>query len=244
MYRHIKAIPLRSVRYSDKSSILTVLTSDSGQMSLLMSESAGRESRRRRALTMPMSIIECEIDIRPGRDIHPVREMRAHAVYPEVTADPSKAAIAMFMAEVVQTVFRESGTTEATAWETLTAAVATLAGLRRPRALAVFPLWFMAKVAFLAGVEPDTGGAGRSSVLDMTEGIFRNSVPTGGEWLAPYPSRVARLLITLPAAHLSLLPLDGPGRRDAMTRILRYFAMHNIPLTSLKSLPVLHALVR
>ena len=29
-----------------------------------------------------------------------------------------------------------------------------------------------------------------------------------------------------------------------MTRILHYFALHNIPLTGLKSLPVLHALVR
>lgn len=244
MYRHITAIPLRTVRYSDKSSILTVLTSDSGQMSLLMSDTGGRESRRRRALTMPMSIIECEIDVRPGRDIHPVREMRAHAVYPEITADPSKAAIAMFMAEVIQAIFRDSGTTEATAWGTLTDAVATLASLRRTRALAVFPLWFMARMAFLAGIEPDTGGAGHGSVLDMTEGIFRSSAPTAGEWLSPDPSRVARLLTTLPAHHLSLLPLDGPGRRDAMTRILRYFALHNIPLTCLKSLPVLHALVR
>lgn len=244
MYKHIKAIPLRSVRYSDKNSILTVLTSDSGEMALLMPESAGRESRRRRALTMPMSIIECEVDIRPGRDIHTVREMRALAVYPEITAEPAKAAIAMFMAEVIQVVFRESGTTEATVWDTLTGAVATLSALRRPRALAVFPLWFMGRMAFLAGIEPDTGPAEPGSVLDMTEGIFRHSAPISGEWLPPEPSRVARLLATLPPHHLSLLPIDGAGRREAMTRILRYFALHNIALTGLKSLPILHALVQ
>lgn len=244
MFQKIKAIPLRTIRYSDKNSILSVWTAEQGRMSLLVSASGGRESRRRRALTMPMSILDCEIDVRPGCDVHPVREMRAAAVTPSVSANPVKAAVAMFMAEVVTVAFRDSADSDDATWQTLTGAILMLEATDNMSALANFPLWFMARMAMLTGIEPDTGDAGRGAVFDMSEGIFRPAPPVRGVWLNPDESRVAALLTHLPAHHLRLLRLGGADRRRAMDCALRYFGLHHLPLTALKSLPVLHALLR
>lgn len=244
MYRRIQAIALKTVKYSDKNSILTVWTADSGRMSLLISDSAGRESRRRRALTMPMSVLECEVDMRAGREVLPVREMRASMVTPSVSANPVKASIAMFMAEVVLTVFRDTAASDAVTWHLLTQAVAMLDKTSSSAALANFPLWFMARMAVAGGIEPDTSGARTGWVFDMTEGIFRPAPPAGGVWLGGDQARLAAMLTRLPARHLSLLRISGTVRREALDMTIRYFGMHHLPLTSLKSLPVLHALLR
>lgn len=244
MYNKITGVALRTVRYSDRASILSVWTAQQGRISMLINASAGKESRRRRALTMPMSLIECEIDQRPGRDIANVREIRAFRACPEISANPIKAAVAMFMADVLTATVRDGGGGDPSLWAFIVDAVTALDKARHPRAIANFPAWYVAHTGIMQGVEPDLSTYTRDSYLDMTEGVFKPARPVRGVWLEPDRARLVPLLLTIPADALHRLPLESGHRAEMLTELLRYMALHNMPLDNLKSLPVLHALFR
>lgn len=65
----LTCIALRTVKYSDRASILSVYTAQRGRMSLAVPAGKGKSAARFRALTMPMAVFECQADVRPGREI-------------------------------------------------------------------------------------------------------------------------------------------------------------------------------
>ena len=190
-----------------------------------------------------MTVVECVADFRPGRDILPVREMRAALVTPQVSAHPVKAAVAMFMAEVLAMVTREGSGPEPLMWMAVTDALTALDTARSAVAVANFPLWFMMRLASVTGIGPDASVWRRGMYFDMTEGLFRTSQPLGGVFLEPQAARLTARLLELPARHLGKLRLGGGVRADALKKSLQYFTLHNIPLDRLRSPEVLHALL-
>ena len=105
MYKSLDCIALRTVRYSDRNSILTAYTRQGGRLSFLVPAGTGRAAARLRALLMPMGRFECVADIRPGRDIHSIRDVKA-VVLPPV-ADPLRSTIALFVADMLSTLLKE-----------------------------------------------------------------------------------------------------------------------------------------
>lgn len=242
MYTKIRGVALRTVRYSDRASILTVWTAEQGRISLMISATAGKESRRRRALTMPMSLIECEIDQRTGRDIATIRDMRAFRTCSEVSANPIKASIAMFMAEVLTAIVRESGSGDMALWSFIVDSVTALDRITHPRGVANFPVWFVTHLTILQGIEPDLFTYKRGRYLDMTEGIFRPARPIQGVYIEPQQTRWVPVLLSIDADRLYRLPLNSSTRSETLSLLIHYFRLHNLPLDNLRSLPVLHAL--
>ena len=68
MYRPLNCIALRTVRYSDRNSILSVYTLQQGRMSLLVPAGTGKAAARLRALLMPLGRFDCVADIRTATD--------------------------------------------------------------------------------------------------------------------------------------------------------------------------------
>lgn len=244
MYTKIDAVALRTIKYSDRTNILAVWSQQLGRLSLALNAGSGAESRRRRALTMPMSLIEVWVDVRPGRDIHNIRDLRAAAVTPSLAADPVKAAIAMFMAEVLGVTLSESAGEDAATWNFIRPAVTNLDQCRSARALANYPLWFLYGLCVLTGIEPDFASYRPGSVLDLQEGIFRTAAPLHSRYLTPDESRFSTILPRLTVRHLAHVALDSATRQRTMDMLILYFGMHQKNLNNLKTLPILHTLLR
>lgn len=242
MYIPVRGVALRTVRYSDRAVIVTLWTAEEGMMAVSLSATSGRESRRRRALTMPMTLVEAVLDVRPGREIANVREITAAAVCPDITANPVKSAVAMFMAEVLGNVLREAGGRDEALWTFLRAAVERLDRADRAT-VANFPLWFLARFAVVSGIEPDTDSWRPGSFLDLREGIFRVSIPAHRDYLDAAASRLVRAVLVLDAPRLGRLRLGG-YRPALLDGILDYYARHNLPAGTLRSLPVLREMMR
>lgn len=242
-YRNITGVALRTVRYNDSRWLLTVWTRQYGRMSLTVNAGNSKESRRRRALTMPMCTFEAVAAVKPGMEVVPVRDMRPHIVYQEITANPVKSSIAMFMAEVLNSLLRESNVGDEATWNAILNFIKDL-DKATDKETAIFPLWFMIRLAAVMGISPDTGTYHPGFWLDLTDGIFRAARPLPPhKSLDPTEARVANLLVQRPLHQLARLPLKARYRRDALETILQYYGMHLQPLTSLRTLPVLHTLL-
>lgn len=237
----ITFISLRVTRYSDTQSILTVFSRERGRIALALPAGRGREASRMRALTMPLGIVECETDIRPGRDIHPMRQVRPITVHADLHANPLKQMVAMFTAEVLAASI-SAGEADERIFDFVAGAASCLDKADGP-ATANFPLCFLYRLGEMLGVEPDISTFTPGSMLDMRDGRWRRSAPLHGECLSPEASDAAAMLSRMTFENMGAFRFSRAERAEGTDAILRYFSIHIAPLGTLKTLPVLRSML-
>lgn len=245
MYSQIKAVALRTIRHNDRSSILTAWSPELGRLSLLMPAGNGPEARRRRALTMPLALFECEADLRPGRDLTAVRDVKAWGPdglpAPDVSSGPLRSSVAMFVAEVLGVVTRE-GDPDPLLWDLIVLTAYRIAA-SPGRELAALPVAFLIRLACVLGIEPDVAQWQPGRGLDLLEGTFRSTRALHDHWLDAGGSRV--LVMAVKAwgdyTHLGLRIGDRGIRAQLLDGIVAYYSLHHYRLDKLKSLDVLRA---
>lgn len=152
MLTTIHAICLRTVRYNDRNNILALYSRERGRLSVMLPAGNGREAARRRALTMPLSMIEGIADLRGARQLATVRDMRSMTALPAIHADPVKMSMAMFLTELLGVVVPEGEADEALfdfMADSITALDAAVEGA------ANFHLAFLYRLGRFIGIEPD-----------------------------------------------------------------------------------------
>lgn len=241
MFEHLRCVALRTVKYDDRHNIVTAWSVERGRVGLLVPTGASREAARRRALMMPMALFEGEADVRPDRDLFNIRDVKPLAVLPAISSSPSKTVVAMFLAEVLEKILRDSPP-DLHLSEFIFKSVVTLDSLGQ-RGTANFPLVFLCRLGGFLGIEPDSSTWSHGMVLDMSGGVYRSSVPLNGRWLEADETAVASMIQRLTYDTAGRLALPRQLRRSVLDRILEYYTIHHAPLDSLRSLPVLRDLL-
>lgn len=243
MYQKISGVALRTIKYNERNSILSAWTAELGRVSLLMPAGAGAESRRRRALTMPLSLFEGQVDVRPGREIMPVRDMRAAAITPSLSSHPIKITIAMFLAEVLSAVLNEYGQADAAMWQFISESITSLDSADDGQ-LANFHLLFLYRLGILLGIEPDVSTWQQGHTFDLVDGIFRAGAPTHGKYIESAEANAIIALSRLTFRTLHLLRLTHDQRTRLLDGILQYYTLHYASLGNLRSLEIVRTLCR
>lgn len=238
---------MRTVRHNDRSDILTAWSPRVGRLSLVMGAGRSKESLRRRALTMPLSMFEVVVDVKGSNELLRPREIRAWSPSgraADVTSHPVRAAVSMFIAEALSAVTRE-GDADPALWSLVVETVDAVAN-GSANALANLPVAFLLRLAAVSGIEPDTHSYRPGMEFDMVEGVFRTSRP-----LHDYRIGAEELAVAMKAAgilgsysHLGLVRLPRAVRSRMLDDMLRYFALHHFPLDRLRSPDVLKAVFR
>lgn len=241
MYTTLQCITLRTVKYDDSRSIVTVWTRSHGHLSLIVPAGQSREARRRRALMMPLGMFEGVSDIRPGKSMHSIRDVRPLAVLPSLSSNPAKAAVAMFLCEALDRILRDVQPDDRLA-NFLFRSIEWLDSVATPRGVANFPLVFLCHLGYFLGIAPDSSMWRSGWVFDIDGGRFRASAPLAGRWLDPSRSRSAAMLCRLSYAASGRLAISRQVRRQMLDGVLEYFSIHHAPVGDLKSLPIVREL--
>lgn len=237
MYENLHCIALRTIKYDDRRSIVTAWSAERGRVSLTVPDGAGREARRRRALTMPLCLFEGVADIKPGAELVGMRDVRPSAVLSDMVCNPSKALVAMFLAEVLERLLR-TASPEPGLTEFVFGGALRLDAMTSARGIANFPILFMYKLGRHLGIEPDGSTIGPGRVFDMQGGRWRVTAPTDSRWLDTPEAHGAALLHRMSFEASERLALPRQWRRKALELILEYYGMHYTSLASLRSLQV------
>lgn len=239
MYRQLHCIALRTIKYNDKHSILSVYTLEMGSVSFLISAAGGREAMRRRAMFMPLNVLECIADIKPGRELHTMREPRVLMPLHGVHTHPVKNGLAMFIAEVLGTVLRECQQDEAM-YRFLADAIAHLDGA--DRGVANFHLCFLYRLGRFLGIEPDVSTYRNGMVFDLLDGRFRASAPLHGQFLGIEEAHAVMMLARMTYENLWCFKLTREQRNELLDNIIKYYIIHYGSLAQLQSIDVLRSL--
>lgn len=240
MYETLKCVALRTVKYDDRHSIVTVWSAERGRLGLLIPSGSSREAARRRALMMPLGIFEGEVEVRPGRELFNIRDVRPLAVLPSLCTSPHKAVVALFISDVLSRVLRDSSP-DSLMTEYIFESIKILDSLSE-KGTANFTPIFLYKLAGFLGIEPDFSEWNPGKYFDMQEGVFRNSKPAGEHWLTPDETAVSVLLYRLNFKTAERLRIPRETRRIILDRILEYYSLHITPLTNLQTLSILREL--
>lgn len=240
MKQQLHIIALRTVRHNDKSSILSAYSLEAGRVSFAIPAGAGREASRRRALLMPLGVVECVADIKPGREIHLMSDPRAELPLHGLRGNPVKSAIGVFMAEVLGMVLRD-GPPDRILYEYIYRSVLMLDALP-PAGISNFHLCFLYGLGRFIGIEPDVTDYRDGMVFDMIDGRFRMTPPLHRRFLDSSRARAVALLSRMTPANMHRFKMSRAERNELLDGILDYYSIHYTALNGLRSLDVLREL--
>ncbi|MCF0180851.1 MAG: DNA repair protein RecO [Muribaculaceae bacterium] len=239
MYEKLNGIVLNTVKYSDRNNIVHVYTDEHGLLSFAVPQGNTRGARMRNAMLMPLSLIEMEARMVPGRDLATMHDLRCKQPLMSTHGDPVKNAIAMFMSEVLVHVIQERERNEAL-YTYIYNSVEILEHAQR--GVANFHICFLIHLGALLGIEPDTATHRDGYWFNMTEGTFVPSAVGLGRYLPPHHAAVIVLLQRMRFDNLHLFKFNRDQRNEVLTIILDYYKLHNSTLGTLRSPEVLKQL--
>lgn len=239
MLRPLHCIALRTIKYNERHSILSAYSLEAGRVSFLVPAGAGREASRRRALLMPLGAFECVADIRHGQEVHIMREPRAEIVMHGIHSHPVKNALALFIAEFLTVVLRESQEDVAL----YTFLRRSIECLNAPiSGVANFHICFLYRLGRFIGIEPDVSTYAPGKVFDMMDGTFRRTPPLHTRYLNSDSAAVVAMLSRMTYDNMHRFRLSRENRNRMLDVILEYYTIHYASLSSLKSIDVLRSL--
>lgn len=243
----LTCIALRTVKYSDRASILSVYTAERGHLSLAVPAGNGKSAARFRALTMPMAVFECQADLRPGREIVNARDVRGIILPP--SGSPIATVVALFMADFLGALLREPQA-DAPLFAFLLRSAEALAagallgeaGAHASRQLPNFHIAFMMRLQRFMGIEPDWSTYTPGAVFDMAAGVFRTLPPPHPRYLNPEESTAAWRLSRMTTANCHRFRFSRFDRNRILDGLLSYYRLHFPTLGSLPSTDILRQL--
>ena len=239
MYQPLHCIALRTIKYNEKHSILSVYSLELGRLAFLVPAGNGREANRRRALLMPLSIFECVANIKPNTELHTMRDVKVTMPLHGIHAHPLKGAVALFIADLLNSVLRESQRDDAT-FAFLNDAILRFDALSE--GIANFHLCFLYRLGRFIGIEPDISTYREGCVFDMQEGCFRTTPPLHKKFLNADDAKVVALLSRITFDNMRFYKFNRNQRNDLLDKILEYYTIHYSSLSQLQSLDVLRCL--
>lgn len=239
MLRSLHCVALRTIKYNEKHSILSAYSLELGRVSFLLPAGSGREAARRRALMMPLGTFECVADIRHGQDIYIMKEPKADIISHGIHSNPIKSALALFIAELLSVILRESQEDKAL-YLFLRQSIERLNDATE--GVANFHLCFLYRLGRFIGIEPDVSTYQYGRIFDMVDGVFRVTAPLHSQYLGHQEAAVVALLSRMTFDNMHRFRLSRENRNQMLDVILEYYTIHCASLASLKSIDVLRSL--
>lgn len=233
-----KAIVLRTVKYSDKASAVTVFTSDYGRIGLVAYGISGRKGSGKAALLQPLSLVELTMSYHPGKELQQLKELRSETNLAGISAHPLKNAIALFIAELLSKTLRQQEG-EQDLFDFLHHALEWLN--ESQEGIANFHIIFMYKLTRFLGFEPNTEFRD-ARWFDLMNGCYSVNRPLHVHFVQPELMSCFTAMSDCNFATLQHLRLSREQRNGLLNTLLEYYKLHLPEFHTLQSTAILREL--
>lgn len=234
MQVRLEAIILRVVPYGDKSAVLHLFTREEGRQAFITSVSQKSKSGLRPSLLQILNQVEVICHPRKKGELRRIKELRLLQHYRELTFDPVKSCLAMFLAEVLQNLLYEEES-QPSLFRYLQEGLLRLDDQQKQ--LANFHLIFMRDLSHFLGIAPERATAKPKVYFDLMDGHYADQMPRHGHYLSGEELALWNRLLAKKEAEV--VGLNGNQRRRLTKAWLDYYRLHLHDFGELRSLPVL-----
>ena len=239
MYEKLRGVVLNTIRYSDKHNIVHIYTDGRGLMSFAVPLGKTQAARMRNALLMPLSLVDLEASVRPGRDLAVLREIHRNFPLATIYSDPVKNAISLFISELLAHVIQEPEGNDPL-FRYIEQAVQLLEQL--PGHVANFHICFLYHLGAHLGIQPNVESHHDGYWFDMTDGVFVPAAVGGHMNLPPSEAQVIHLLSRMTFSNMAVFRFNREERNRVLDVIISYYRLHNAAIGTLRSPDILKQL--
>lgn len=232
-----RGIVLHRTPYSDFCSIVRIYTEEFGPMSYLTASSKGKKSRVPKSLFHPLSVLELEVEHQNLREIQRIKEARNHLSLIDLSANPVKVSISIFLAEFLGRILKEASPNKLL-FDFILQSLKILD--LSEKSCANFHLVFMIGLSRFLGFYPNIDGFRKGMFFDLKNGEFALYKPLHPHSLNPDESLVFLLLLRMNYENMGIFRFSGRDRYLIIERILEYYRIHLTDFPEIKSLDILH----
>jgi DNA repair protein RecO (recombination protein O) len=229
-----QGIVLRKVPYTGTSMVVSIYTRRKGALTFMARGMGRKGGGMSKAAIQVLSRVELQATFRENRQMQSLKDIRPNADACGLLESPPKAAVAMFLAEVLYKSLREEAPDE-DLFDFLDEAVAYFS---REPFQADFHLIFLMHLTRYFGFFPSGKFEKESDCFDLQEGIFG---PRPFDARPSLQGVEALQFDQLARASFGESPLDlrHADRRNLLAGLLRYYELHLEGMGKIKSLAVL-----
>ncbi|MEG1672335.1 MAG: DNA repair protein RecO [Alistipes sp.] len=231
-----RGVVLHTLKYGDTSMIVHLLTDLGGRRSyMVQGVRSTRGHGSKLALFQPMFAVEFEGLESPRMQMHRFKEVRSGVVMQSIPFDIRKSTIALFMAEVLYRLIKESERNDALfdfVWSSISA-LDTL-----DEGVANFHLWFLANLSRMLGFLPGNRYT-EGDWFDISEGLYTPIRPTHTYFMTQDNARTLHDLMECDVRYLAEIGLNRTQRVDFLNALLSYYGYHLDAIHAVQSVTIL-----
>lgn len=232
-------IVLGSVKYGDSSVILKTYSRDFGLISYIAGGVRGKKGGLKSAIMLPLNQMEAVFYDKSKSNLRRLKEVSSPKVYQNMYYDPVKNCICMFLAEVLSHVLHEEEPQEQL-FDFLSHSFYVLD--EAEKGVANFHLPFLFELSAFLGFRPEPYTKG--SYFDLVNGVYTPAEPPHSHYIKGDSLEHWKELEKLSAIGLHSLKLNADSRMKLLQLLIDYYRLHLKDFGELKSLDVLHTILR
>ena len=230
-----RGIVLGTLKYGEKGVIVHLLTDVCGRQSYMIQGVRPTAKGSKMALLQPMFTLEFEGLTSSKMSMHRMKDMVPGMVLHSTPFDVRKSTMALFMAEVLYRLVKESEESSSL-FEFVWASIAALDALEE--GIANFHLWFLANLSRPLGFSPDIEYSD-GAWLDIRDGHFTPNALIPSFALSPENARILHDMLECDVRYLGEIGLNRTERVEFLEAMLRYYSYHLESIRQVESIRVL-----
>ena len=232
-----RGIVLHTLKSGDSSMIVYLLTDVGGRRSYMVQGVRSRSGRgSKQGLFQPVFPVEFEgLEPSQPQQMHRFKEIRSGFLLQTLPFDVRKSTVALFMAEVIYRLVRESERNDAL-FEFVWHSVAALDQLHD--GVANFHLWFLARLSRLLGFCPGNEYI-EGARFDIREGLYTLTPAPDALLIGPQESQLLDRMLGCDLLELPSIELNRLQRVDFLNALLVYFGYHLDSIHAVQSVRIL-----
>ena len=239
MLHKTKGIVLHNLSYNDKYIITNMYTEDFGRVAYLVSNTHGRKSKVPRALLLPLSILDMEVEHLNNRDLQRIKEAKRDFAATQLPCHPVKNAITLFLSEVLYRIIQEKEPNQPL-FDYLCRSIKWL-GIA-DEGIANFHLAFLLQLSAYIGIHPNGDSYKAGFFFDLINGVFSGSPPEHNSYLNREEAVVFARLLKINYENMALYAFTRQERTAIIRYIIEYYRLHTSDFPEIKSLAVMQSL--
>lgn len=232
----ISGVVIDIIKHSDRHNVVALYTRSHARVSFIVAAGAGKAARLRNAALMPLSVIEADVNFKADRQLQSLTRFSRGEIWRDLYFNPSKSAIALFIAEFLNRFLRDSPPDPHT-YDFIIDTIRQLDNCQQSPAN--LHLAFLIEFLKYAGITPDISEIADDAWFDMREGLVTRLPIRHSDLLAPQETLMIPMLMRMTIRNAHKFRFNAGQRRLLLSRLLRYYAIHFPGLSSLKSPEIL-----
>ena len=235
---------LRSVKYGESSMIVTVFTELFGLQSYIVSgvRTSSKRSAGRSQFFQPSAMLDLVVYHNELKHLNRIKDFHWNTIYDHLFSDVPRNTVALFMVELLNKCLKQPEANPDLFY--FVEEVLKELDKSNDTIMANLPLFFAFHLTHFFGFRIDDNYSETNSILDLQEGCFVSQRPMHPYFAEDKAAFVcSQILKVMQVKELEEIKLNASFRRGLMQQMEHFYAIHIPEFGTMKTLPVLRAIL-